>query len=130
MPQATAARSRICRGCLDLKHVPIRIADHTGAAVRAGLEIRQQCRAAPESLAARMGSLPPGVLGVGVGANSGPAEIGEFSTDRSDFTAIGRTVNLAARPESQAYGARCWCRPIRPRGRAGLPVPRRCASCV
>ncbi len=33
---------------------------------------------------------------------SGEVEIGEFSTFRSDFTAIGGSVNLTARLESQA----------------------------
>ncbi|MFZ2104355.1 MAG: adenylate/guanylate cyclase domain-containing protein, partial [Roseiarcus sp.] len=40
--------------------------------------------------------------GVGVGVHTGQVEIGEFSTFRSDFTAIGGAVNLAARLESQA----------------------------
>jgi adenylate cyclase len=39
---------------------------------------------------------------VGVGVHTGRVEIGEFSTFRSDFTAIGGAVNLAARLESQA----------------------------
>ena len=41
-------------------------------------------------------------MGVGVGIHTGDVEIGEFSTFRSDFTAIGGAVNLASRLESQA----------------------------
>jgi len=41
---------------------------------------------------------------VGVGVHSGEVQIGEFSTVRSDYTAIGGTVNLAARLQAQAAG--------------------------
>jgi adenylate cyclase len=41
-------------------------------------------------------------LGVGVGIHTGDVQIGEFSSFRSDFTAIGGVVNQAARLESQA----------------------------
>jgi len=37
-----------------------------------------------------------------VGVHTGQVEIGEFSSVRSDFTAIGGTVNLTARLESKA----------------------------
>jgi adenylate cyclase len=37
-----------------------------------------------------------------VGVHTGTVEIGEFSTFRSDFTAIGSPVNMAARLESEA----------------------------
>ena len=50
----------------------------------------------------RLGQAPEGALGVGVGVHTGPIQIGEFSTSKSDFTAIGGTVNLAARLEAQA----------------------------
>lgn len=39
---------------------------------------------------------------MGVGIHTGEVEIGEFSSDRSDFTAIGGAVNLAARLEGAA----------------------------
>ena len=52
-------------------------------------------------MAARFG-VTSDKVGIGVGIHSGQVEIGEFSTVRSDFTAIGGTVNTAARLESQA----------------------------
>src|SRR5262249_36471405 len=42
------------------------------------------------------------MLGIGVGVHTGQVEIGEFSSVRSDFTAIGGAVNLAARLEAHA----------------------------
>ena len=49
-----------------------------------------------------IGGLPGRALGVGIGIHTGDVQIGEFSSFRSDFTAIGGVVNLAARLESQA----------------------------
>ena len=46
--------------------------------------------------------MPVPAVGVGIGIHSGDVQIGEFSSFRSDFTAIGGVVNLAARLEFQA----------------------------
>jgi len=54
---------------------------------------------APPAEAPRLGAP---MLGVGVGVHTGEAEIGEFSSIRSEFTAIGGAVNLAARLQAQA----------------------------
>lgn len=89
-------------GLMAIFNFPIHITDHAGAAIRAALEIQRQCGAALAELAARHGLDTP--LAIGIGIHSGTVEIGEFSTDRSDFTAIGKTVNVAARLESQAAG--------------------------
>lgn len=43
----------------------------------------------------------PETLGVGVGVHTGKVEIDQFSTERSDFTVLGGTVNLAARLEAK-----------------------------
>jgi adenylate cyclase len=89
-------------GLMALFNFPIHVTDHVGAAIRAALEVQRQCGAALTELATRRGL--DVVLGIGIGIHSGSVEIGEFSTDRSDFTAIGKVVNLAARLESQAAG--------------------------
>jgi len=66
-------------GLMAIFNFPILRRDHAAAAVMAALDIQQHCTAAFESL-----------------------DIGEFSSFRSDFTAIGGAVNLASRLESQA----------------------------
>jgi adenylate cyclase len=75
-------------GLMAIFNFPIKIERHAEAAVTAALTPRLGEAADPP--------------GVGVGVHTGPVEIGEFSTVRSDFTAIGDTVNLAARLEAQA----------------------------
>lgn len=84
-------------GLMAIFNFPIRNKDHAAAALAAAIAIQERCLTAFAD-AARDG----GRLGVGVGVHTGEVEIGEFSTFRSDFTAIGGTVNLAARLESQA----------------------------
>jgi adenylate cyclase len=53
-------------------------------------------------MARRLDEAAADTLGVGVGVHTSEVQIGEFSTIRSDFTAIGGIVNLAARLEAQA----------------------------
>lgn len=89
-------------GLMAIFNFPIKIEHHAEAAVEAGLEIQRRCKVALSALAGRIGAAPEEALGVGVGIHTGPVEIGQFSTARSDFTAIGGTVNLAARLEGQA----------------------------
>jgi adenylate cyclase len=89
-------------GLMAIFNFPIKIERHAEAAVTAALDIQQSCKAALAALAPRLNEALTGTLGVGVGVHTGQVEIGEFSTVRSDFTAIGGTVNLAARLESQA----------------------------
>jgi adenylate cyclase len=89
-------------GLMAIFNFPIKIERHAEAAVTAALDIQRRCKA---TLAARAKGLDDGAantLGVGVGVHTGQVEIGEFSTVRSDFTAIGGPVNLAARLEAQA----------------------------
>ncbi|SEH73905.1 adenylate cyclase [Rhizobium tibeticum] len=83
-------------GLMAIFNFPIMRKDHAAAAVMAAMDIQRRCAAALDSLDADHR------LGVGVGIHSGEVEIGEFSSFRSDFTAIGGAVNLAARLESQA----------------------------
>ena len=88
-------------GLMAIFNFPIKSEDHTARAVASARAIQQRCHAALAPLAARF-NLPPGALGVGVGIHTGAVEIGEFSNSRSDFTAIGGVVNMAARLESGA----------------------------
>ncbi|MBD9371712.1 adenylate/guanylate cyclase domain-containing protein [Rhizobium sp. ARZ01] len=89
-------------GLMAIFNFPIEIKDHASAAIMAALDIQQYCTAALRSLSSDLGALPGNAFGVGVGIHTGDVEIGEFSSFRSDFTAIGGAVNLAARLESQA----------------------------
>lgn len=83
-------------GLMAIFNFPIEIKDHAHAAIRAAADIQRHYADALDGLNSDHS------LGVGVGIHTGDVEIGEFSSFRSDFTAIGGTVNLAARLESQA----------------------------
>ncbi|MCS3740012.1 adenylate cyclase [Rhizobium sp. BK176] len=83
-------------GLMAIFNFPILRKDHAAAAVMAAMDIQRRCKTALEALDVDHH------VGVGVGIHSGEVEIGEFSSFRSDFTAIGGAVNLAARLESQA----------------------------
>ena len=89
-------------GLMAIFNFPIEIKDHASAAILAALDIQRHCTAALDSLRSRFDDLLAHPLGVGVGIHTGDVQIGEFSSFRSDFTAIGGAVNLAARLESQA----------------------------
>jgi adenylate cyclase len=81
-------------GLMAIFNFPIKIENHAEAAVAAALDIQRRCKAALVAAA--------DTIGIGVGVHTGQVEIGEFSTTRSDFTAIGGTVNLTARLEARA----------------------------
>lgn len=89
-------------GLMAIFNFPIKIENHAEAAIRAARDIQTQCGIALRSLGLDLDHTVSGVIGVGVGIHTGEVEIGEFSTFRSDFTAIGGAVNLASRLESQA----------------------------
>lgn len=89
-------------GLMAIFNFPIRIEDHAGAAIAAGMDIQRNCKAALAELSETLGDTVGVGLGVGIGIHSGEVEIGNFSSDRSDFTAIGSAVNIAARLESSA----------------------------
>jgi adenylate cyclase len=89
-------------GLMAIFNFPINIERHSEAAVMAALDIQRRCKPALAAMARRLDEASKDSLGVGVGVHTGQVEIGEFSTVRSDFTAIGGTVNLAARLEAQA----------------------------
>ncbi|MEB3042584.1 adenylate/guanylate cyclase domain-containing protein [Rhizobium mulingense] len=87
-------------GLMAIFNFPIIRKDHAAAAILAAQAIQRNCAAALDSPAPD--ALRDRPLGVGVGIHSGEVQIGEFSSFRSDFTAIGGVVNQAARLESQA----------------------------
>ena len=89
-------------GLMAIFNFPIKIGNHAEAAIRAAIEIQRLCGIALRSLDIQLDQAESGAIGVGVGIHTGEVEIGEFSTFRSDFTAIGGAVNLASRLESQA----------------------------
>lgn len=89
-------------GLMAIFNFPIKIQHHVEAAIMAALDIQRNCTAALNRLKESLDLPSLNALGVGIGIHTGQVEIGEFSTLRSDFTAIGGTVNLAARLESQA----------------------------
>jgi adenylate cyclase len=89
-------------GLMAIFNFPIKIERHAVAAVMAAIDIQRRCSPIFADLASRRGGAADDVLGVGVGVHTGQVEIGEFSTFRSDFTAIGGAVNLTARLESEA----------------------------
>jgi class 3 adenylate cyclase len=77
---------------------PIPSADHAVQAVSAAVDIMR-------ANAARNRSLPPSehAIELGVGIHTGPVVVGNIGSDRrSDFTAIGDAVNVAARLEKLA----------------------------
>ncbi len=89
-------------GLMAIFNFPIKIERHAEAAMMAAQDIQRRCKTALAALDRRLDETMRGTLGVGVGVHTGQVEIGEFSTGRSDFTAIGGPVNLAARLEAQA----------------------------
>jgi adenylate cyclase len=89
-------------GLMAIFNFPIKIERHAEAAVTAALDIQRRCKAALAAISKHSDDGTTDDLGVGVGVHTGQVEIGEFSTVRSDFTAIGSPVNLAARLEAQA----------------------------
>lgn len=89
-------------GLMAIFNFPIRIGNHAQAAIDAACDIQKRCGEALRSRDISLDRHTSGDIGVGVGIHSGEVEIGEFSSFRSDFTAIGGTVNLASRLQSQA----------------------------
>lgn len=86
-------------GVMSIFGAPIEQLDHAERAIKSALLMRQGA----DELAQRLQEKYGRSVRFGIGINSGPAVIGNIgSHDRLDYTAIGDTVNLAARLESNA----------------------------
>lgn len=86
-------------GVMAIFGAPLALENHPVRAVKAALLLRDQEEAMGDQLMEKYGRK----VRFGVGINSGYAVIGNIgSEDRLDYTAIGDTVNLAARLESNA----------------------------
>lgn len=87
-------------GVMALFGAPIEYPNHPELAIRAALEIRKHANRLEQECIRKWG------VGVkfGIGINCGPAVVGNIGSEmlRLDYTAIGDTVNLAARLESNA----------------------------
>jgi adenylate cyclase len=80
---------------------PVPLPDHATRAVRSAIRVQEVMAVwNRERVAAGMPALQ-----VRIGLNSGPVIVGDIgSPDRIDYTAIGNTVNVAARLEQSAAG--------------------------
>lgn len=80
-------------------NAPLDLDDYVFRAVKTGLDMAAAAREMEKELAA----VTDKKVGFGVGINCGEAVIGNIGTSsRMDYTAIGNTVNVAARLEGQA----------------------------
>lgn len=89
-------------------NAPIAQPDHQARAVKCALELDAYCE--KFRIENNKRGIPIGVTRIGV--HSGPATIGNFgSQSRMDFTAVGDTVNAAARTEgvNKYFGTRICC---------------------
>ncbi|WP_328284447.1 CHASE2 domain-containing protein [Paenibacillus tarimensis] len=87
-------------GVMAIFGAPAVLPNHTEQAVRAALQMKREAAALERRCIERFG-LP---VTFGIGIHSGPAVVGNVGSEalRLDYTAIGDTVNLAARLESAA----------------------------
>ena len=87
-------------GVMAIFGAPVDLPDHASHAVRAALEMKQQSDLLEQRCLEKYG------IGVkfGIGIHCGPAVVGNIGSEmlRLDYTAIGDTVNLSARLESNA----------------------------
>ena len=79
--------------CMGIFNAPLDLDDHPTQAVKAAIEIQEKIHILNDSL--------PVEVAIGCGLQTGPACIGNMGSDtRFDFSAIGNSVNEAARYES------------------------------
>lgn len=88
-------------GLMALFGAPNECADSASSAVLAAIAMQHQMSAVNEEL--KLSGLPE--INIGIGINTGTVTVGYMgSEERTDYTAIGDEVNLAARLEKQALG--------------------------
>jgi adenylate cyclase len=88
-------------GLMALFGAPAATPADTGRAVAAA--VHMQRRVAPINTELRAAGLPE--ISIGIGLHTGPATVGYIGSERrTEYTAIGDTVNLAARLEQNARG--------------------------
>lgn len=86
-------------GLMALFGVPYASDEAAASAVKAAIQMQRRMNAVNEELAAKGLSK----IAIGIGINTGTATVGYIgSRERTDYTAIGDTVNLAARLEKRA----------------------------
>lgn len=79
--------------CMAIFNAPLDLEDHETRAIECAVEIQKEIKQLNNTL--------PVDVAIGVGLNTGPAVIGNMgSATRFDFSAIGNSVNEAARYES------------------------------
>ena len=89
-------------GMMAFWNAPVEVPDHVRAALRAALAMQRTVEEIDDGLRAEAaaGKQPPASLAIGIGIHTGPACVGNIgSMQRFDYSAIGDTVNTAARIE-------------------------------
>lgn len=80
-------------------NAPLELENHEVQAVRTAIQIQRRAQIIQRQLEAKYGR----TVAFGIGVNCGSAVVGKIGAmERLDYTAIGDTVNLAARLESNA----------------------------
>ncbi len=87
---------------------PVRHPDHARRALRAALQMAQEAEDFKQWMRSRFPDRGLPEFGVGIGVHTGDAVIGDIgSVKRTEFTAIGDTVNAASRLEGATKEVRC-----------------------
>ncbi len=87
---------------------PVRHPDHARRAVRAGLQMAKEAQDFKRWMRERFPDRGLPEFGIGIGVHSGEAVIGDIgSVKRTEFTAIGDTVNAASRLEGVTKEMHC-----------------------
>jgi adenylate cyclase len=87
---------------------PVRYPDHARRALRAALQMAKEAEDFKQWMRDRFPDRGLPEFGIGIGVHSGDAVIGDIgSVKRTEFTAIGDTVNAASRLEGVTKEMRC-----------------------
>jgi len=87
---------------------PVRHPDHARRALRAALQMAKEAEAFKQWMRERFPDRGLPEFGIGIGVHSGDAVIGDIgSVKRTEFTAIGDTVNAASRLEGVTKEMHC-----------------------